>query len=78
MQKTTVFKNGPSTQAVRIPKEFRLNTKTVWIEKVGNKLMITPKLTSWEDFFNSPLRLSKDFSMKRDQKKPQKRDDIFK
>ena len=27
----TVFKNGPSTQAIRIPREYRLATKEVWV-----------------------------------------------
>jgi len=77
-QSATVFQNGPSTQAIRIPKNLRLKTKEVWIEEVGDSLVITPKLTSWEDFFLGDISVSKDFSMRRNQKLPQKRDDIFK
>lgn len=77
MKIATVFKNGPSTQAIRIPKEFRLNTHEVWIKKVGICLIITPKPNSWDDFFDSPLRLSKDFSVERNQESPQERDDLF-
>jgi antitoxin VapB len=68
MQVTTVFKKGTSTQAVRIPKEFRLLTKEVWIEKRGESLVITPRSTSWDDFFDDKRKLSADFKMDRNEK----------
>lgn len=74
---STVFKNGPSTQAVRIPKEYRLDTSVVWIEKVHGGLLIRPKPSSWNDFFGSDQLLSDDFDLSRNQKPPKKRDDIF-
>jgi len=77
MQSATVFQNGPSTQAVRIPKGLRLKTKEVWIEQVGDSLVITPKLNSWDDFFLGATTVSKDFSMQRKQELPQERDDLF-
>lgn len=77
MKVATVFKNGPSTQAIRIPKEYRISTKEVWIEKVGDSLIIKPKPESWDDFFYSPLKLSSDFSMQRNQQPPQNRDEEF-
>jgi len=72
MKTTSVFKNGPSTQAVRIPKEYRLNTSQVWIKKIGNTLIIYPKPPNWDDFFDSSENISDDFSMDREQKPPQK------
>lgn len=77
MKVATVFKNGPSTQAIRIPKEYRLTTKEVWVEKVGDVLIIRPKPESWDDFFYSQVKLSDDFSMERNQKLPQDRDELF-
>jgi antitoxin VapB len=74
MKTATVFKNGRSTQAIRIPREYRLTTEEVWIEKVGNSLIITPKPRSWDDFFTSSSQLSSDFSMERNQELPQERD----
>jgi len=68
MQVTTVFKNGISTQAIRIPREFRLSTKEVWIEKKGDSLVITPRPGSWDDFFDNPTTVSKDFKMERNNK----------
>ena len=77
MKIASVFKNGPSTQAVRIPKEYRLLTKEVWIEKVGDSLVIKPKPESWDNFFHSSLKLSDDFSTERNQQPPQNRDKAF-
>lgn len=77
MRVATVFKNGPSTQAIRIPKEYRLLTKEVWVEKVGDSLIIKPKPESWDAFFASADRLSEDFSIDRDQQPPQNRDKLF-
>lgn len=66
MKTATVFKNGYGAQAINIPKEYQLLTEEVWVKKVGDTLIIRPKQVSWEDFFNSPLKLSEDFSMKRE------------
>ena len=51
-QVAKVFKNGRS-QAIRIPKEFRVDTEEVYIEKVGNTLILKPKTTNkWDHFFD--------------------------
>ncbi|MEI6790442.1 MAG: type II toxin-antitoxin system VapB family antitoxin [Myxococcaceae bacterium] len=73
MEAATVFKNGRSTQAIRIPKKFRFRTPEVWIDKVGDCLVITPKPVSWDDFFNSSQQVTDDFDMTRDQAEPQDR-----
>lgn len=77
MKVATVFKNGPSTQAIRIPREYRLTTKEVWIEKVEGVLIIRPKPESWDDFFSDQKKLSDDFSMERNQQPSQSRDQEF-
>lgn len=47
-----VFKNGRS-QAIRIPKEFRVPTVEVYIERDGEKLIIRPKYRNkWDKFFD--------------------------
>ncbi len=46
-----VFQNGRS-QAIRIPKEFRVDTAEVYMEKVGETLVIRPKPQNrWDTFF---------------------------
>ena len=42
IQTTRVFMNGRS-QAVRIPAEYRFEEDEVFINKIGDTLMITPK-----------------------------------
>lgn len=42
MQTTRVFMNGRS-QAVRIPAEFRFEEEEVFVNKIGDTLMITPR-----------------------------------
>ena len=42
MQTTRGFMNGRS-QAVRIPAEFRFEEEEVFINKIGDTLLITPK-----------------------------------
>lgn len=50
-QLAKVFQNGRS-QAIRIPKEFRVDTTEVYIEKVGETLIIKPKRQNrWDNFF---------------------------
>lgn len=55
MQTTAkLFQNGQS-QAVRLPKQFRFeNLKEVFIKKVGNSVILTPKNEDvWGDFFEN-------------------------
>lgn len=48
---TTIFMNGQS-QAIRIPKEFRLRGRICEIQRRGKELIIREKpQQSWSDFF---------------------------
>ena len=73
METATVFKNGRSTQAIRIPKKFRLKTPEVQIDKIADCLVITPKPVSWDDLFNNSQQVTDDFDMTRNQTEPQNR-----
>ena len=66
--KAKVFQNGRS-QAIRIPKEFRVNTDEVYIEKVGDSLIIKPKYEDkWDKFFDKLEDIdTKDFLTNREQ-----------
>ena len=63
-----VFKNGRS-QAIRIPKEYRVDSDEVYIEKVGDSLVIRPKKKDkWESFFDKLKEVdTKDFMKDREQ-----------
>lgn len=55
-----VFKTGRS-QAVRIPKPYRFSCEEVYIERDGERVILTPRLRSWKDYFARPPRLPADF-----------------
>lgn len=68
-----VFTNGGS-QAVRLPAECRFDVDEVLVEKVGEKLILTPKRLGWDEFFARPSAVSDDFLAKRTDQLPQDRD----
>ena len=55
MVQTTVFKSNTS-QAVRLPKAVELpaSVKKVDVVAVGNKRIISPAGTLWDDWFDAP------------------------
>jgi antitoxin VapB len=55
-----VFVTGRS-QAIRIPKEFRFECEEVYIERHGDQVILTPKPKSWEEYFATSKRFTKDF-----------------
>jgi antitoxin VapB len=60
MTTAKIFQNGRS-QAVRLPKEFRLQGKEVKISKQGNKIILEPIESSWEQWFEAMEQFSDDF-----------------
>ena len=68
-----LFMNGQS-QAVRLPKEFRFEGKEVYIQKIGNKIILSDKKQSWNQFFNEDSVFDDDFLSQRDNDEPQERD----
>ncbi len=76
MHKTKVFKSGNS-YAVRLPKEFRLNCDTVYIKKEGNRIVLIPPDSKWDNLFDklrNSKELANDFLSKRNQPLPQDRE----
>ena len=71
-----LFKSNRS-QAVRLPKAiaFPESVKSVEIIAVGNKRIISPVGTSWDDWFDAP-GVSCDFMTDRLQPKDQVRDTL--
>jgi antitoxin VapB len=72
-----VFMNGRS-QAIRLPKEFRVNTSEVYITREDDRIILRPKPERFtsreelEDFFESIH--CPDFELARDMDPPQVRD----
>ncbi len=61
-QTTKVFKSGNS-QAVRLPRNFRMDSDVVLIRKEGKNIIISPTPASWKGFMDDTPPLSEDFSI---------------
>jgi antitoxin VapB len=55
-----VFKSGNS-QAVRLPKEYRLEGDEVGINRIGNVLILVPKDDPWRLFSQGIREIGDDF-----------------
>ncbi len=75
-QTAKIFMNGRS-QAVRLPKQFRFETDEVFIKKIGNEIILSPRPKSWDDFFTKTALPSDDFMSDRKELPPQIRENIF-
>ena len=78
MKTAKLFQNGKS-QAVRLPKEFRMAGKEVYIKRQGEAIVLLPIKKSWDSLINSLSHFSKDFKMERNQPEAnQVRESLFK
>ena len=59
MQTAKVFKNGRS-QAIRLPKEFRVEADEVYLKKTPEGFLVMTR-DPWEIFFEGVRELSDDF-----------------
>lgn len=57
-----VFISGNS-QAIRLPKEFRLDTAEVFIHRSGDTLILTPRMATWDGFAAGLSGFSPDFTV---------------
>lgn len=73
VQIAKLFYNGRS-QAMRLPKEFRFLGTEVYVRKVGDILIVSPKRPSWDEFFSTPSAFGDDFLIERDNTLPQERE----
>jgi antitoxin VapB len=60
METAKLFQNG-SSQAVRLPKEFRIPGNEVKIFKKGNHVILEPIVTTWDSLFESLNEFPEDF-----------------
>ena len=74
MQTAKLFQSGNS-QAVRLPKEFRLPGEKVKIFRRGNQIILEPLEETWDALFASLEEFPEDFMAQgREQPKEQKRE----
>jgi antitoxin VapB len=68
-----LFRNGRS-QAVRLPAKFRFEgVDEVYVSKVGDKVVLSAKPSSWDDFFEAKLEGAQGLLGRRNDRPPQKR-----
>jgi antitoxin VapB len=76
MQTAKLFQNGRS-QAVRLPKEYKFKGDDVFIQKVGEAVILFPKDRVWETFLAGLNGFTEDFmETGRDQPAMQERDGL--
>ena len=62
-----VFMTGRS-QAVRLPKEYRVSGDSVYVKRVGNTILLVPKTGDrWAGLFAALDEFPRDFTLERDQ-----------
>ena len=66
MKQAKLFKNGQS-QAVRLPKEYRLPGESVYVRRVGEAILLIPKENPWNLFLEACSKFTDDFMEKREQ-----------
>lgn len=76
METVKIFKSGNS-QAVRIPKKYRLKDSEAYLRYVDGMLIIIPKSNNLETLKESIKMFSSDFMSERDQQSIQEREEIF-
>jgi antitoxin VapB len=76
MDTTRIFRSGNS-QAVRLPKEYRMEGEKVYIKRVGEIVLLIPYAVGWDVLFDSLSMFSEDFMEAREQPEIQVREDAF-
>jgi antitoxin VapB len=76
MEKAKLFTNGKS-QAVRLPKAYRLTGKEVGIIKIGDAVVLYPIKTKWNPLIDSLEKFSNDFMEERKQPALDNREKMF-
>ncbi|MEK7271193.1 MAG: type II toxin-antitoxin system VapB family antitoxin [Planctomycetota bacterium] len=75
MKTAKLFVTGRS-QAVRLPKEFRFSGKEVFIQRMGQAVVLLPSIHSWDILFEACKEFSDDFMTERSQPESQPRPEL--
>jgi len=75
MDTAKVFQNGRS-QAVRLPKEYRIDGNEVYVKKMGDIVLLIPKDSGWRVMESAIDYFTSDFMNDRNQPEIQKRDEF--
>jgi antitoxin VapB len=72
MDTATLFQSGNS-QAIRLPKAYRLPGKKVYLKRMGNGILVLPADSAWASMIESLSKFDKDFMADRNQPPQQHR-----
>ena len=75
MKTARLFKNGQS-QAVRLPKEFRFEGESVFLQRLGSYVVLIPMHEPWKPMFDAARQFSDDFMAERDEGLQQVRESL--
>lgn len=75
MDTAKVFTNGHS-QAIRLPKEYRVQDSEVFVKKYEDIVILIPKNSIWSIFMSGLNGFSDDFMSERSQPQTQERDKL--
>ncbi len=76
MDTAKIFTSGNS-QAIRMPKAYRMKGKDVFITRVGDAVILLPKKTKWNSMIQSLDKFSDDFMEERVQPELENREGLF-
>ena len=60
METARIFENGRS-QAVRLPKKYRFDGDEVFVQRLGDAVLLTPKADAWQTFMSVLKSFTEDF-----------------
>ena len=60
LETAKIFTNGGS-QAIRLPKRYRFNAEEVFVNQIGNIVMLIPKDDRWQSMLSSLDLFTDDF-----------------
>lgn len=75
MQTAKIFMNGRS-QAIRLPKEFRMPGNDVYINRIGDVVILIPKNAPWSSLIASLDQFTEDFMESREQPPQDRRENL--
>ena len=76
MNVVKIFQDG-EIQVVRLPKQFNFNDDKVFVNKIGNSVVLIPYHDPWRPLFDSLDKFSDDFMEDREQPEEQTRENPF-
>jgi antitoxin VapB len=76
MEIAELFEDGQN-RSVKLPKELFPGENKVYINKIGNAVVLIPYHDPWKSLFDSLDEFSDDFMENREQPQQQSRENIF-